>query len=408
MNIQDADKILHELSEEADTALYDIFKKIDKTSEILTKKILDAFREERISASHFDSTTGYGYDDKGRDALDRIYAKVFGKEAAFVRHNLVSGTHALTVALFGILRPGDVMLSVTGKPYDTLDEVIGLSGNPGDGSLRDFGVIYRETPLGADFTPELSDKAVKMVYIQRSKGYLDRPTLSVADINEITAKVHALRPDVFVVVDNCYGEFTEENEPDADLLVGSLIKNPGGGIAESGGYVAGSAKAVELVSYRFTCPGIGLECGATLGQNRNMYKGLFFAPHIVAQALKTAHFAAYVFEKLGFDVYPLWQEKRYDIIQTVRLGDPEKLCAFCRGIQAGSPVDSFARPEPWAMPGYSDEVIMAAGTFTQGASLELSADGPIRAPYIVFMQGGLTYESGKIGILSAAREVLGK
>jgi len=408
MNIQEADKILDNLSEEADAALADIFKKIDKTSEILTKKILDAFREERISASHFDSTTGYGYDDKGRDALDRIYAKVFGKEAAFVRHNLVSGTHALTVALFGILRPGDVMLSVTGKPYDTLDEVIGLSGNPGDGSLRDFGVIYRETPLGADFTPELSDKAVKMVYIQRSKGYLDRPTLSVADINEITAKVHSVRPDVFVVVDNCYGEFTEENEPDADLLVGSLIKNPGGGIAESGGYVAGSAKAVELVSYRFTCPGIGLECGATLGQNRNMYKGLFFAPHTVAQALKTAHFAAYVFEKLGFDVYPLWQEKRYDIIQTVRLGDPEKLCAFCRGIQAGSPVDSFARPEPWAMPGYSDEVIMAAGTFTQGASLELSADGPIRAPYIVFMQGGLTYESGKIGILSAAREVLGK
>ena len=408
MNTQEIDKKLEELSEEADTALYDIFKKIDKTSEILTKKVLDAFREERISASHFDSTTGYGYDDKGRDSLDRIYAKVFGKEAAFVRHNLVSGTHALTVALFGILRPGDVMLSVTGKPYDTLDEVIGLSGNPGDGSLKDFGVIYRETALGADFTPELADKAVKMVYIQRSKGYLDRPTLSVADINEITAKVHAIRPDVFVVVDNCYGEFTEENEPDADLLVGSLIKNPGGGIAESGGYVAGSAKAVELVSYRFTCPGIGLECGATLGQNRNMYKGLFFAPHIVAQALKTAHFAAYVFEKLGFDVYPSWQEKRYDIIQTVRMGEAEKLCAFCRGIQAGSPVDSFARPEPWAMPGYSDEVIMAAGTFTQGASLELSADGPIRAPYIVFMQGGLTYESGKIGILSAAREVLGE
>ena len=408
MNTQEIDKKLEELSEGADTALYDIFKKIDKTSEILTKKVLDAFREERISASHFDSTTGYGYDDKGRDSLDRIYAKVFGKEAAFVRHNLVSGTHALTVALFGILRPGDVMLSVTGKPYDTLDEVIGLSGNPGDGSLKDFGVIYRETALGADFTPELADKAVKMVYIQRSKGYLDRPTLSVADINEITAKVHAIRPDVFVVVDNCYGEFTEENEPDADLLVGSLIKNPGGGIAESGGYVAGSAKAVELVSYRFTCPGIGLECGATLGQNRNMYKGLFFAPHIVAQALKTAHFAAYVFEKLGFDVYPSWQEKRYDIIQTVRMGEAEKLCAFCRGIQAGSPVDSFARPEPWAMPGYSDEVIMAAGTFTQGASLELSADGPIRAPYIVFMQGGLTYESGKIGILSAAREVLGE
>lgn len=405
MNDTEINERLAALSDEAEDALAPIFRRLDKTSAFLTGKVLDAFREEKVSVSHFDATTGYGYDDKGRDTLERIYSRVFGTEAALVRHSIMSGTHALTIGLFGLLRPGDVMLSVTGKPYDTLDEVIGLSGSPGCGSLKDYGVIYRECPLGADFSDALKDKAVKIVYIQRSKGYLDRPTLSVEEINKIADKVHSLS-DAYVVVDNCYGEFTEETEPRADLIIGSLIKNPGGGLAESGGYLAGTKRAVELASYRFSCPGIGLECGATLGQTKNMYKGLFFAPHAVAQALKTAHFAAYIFGALGFDAFPVWEEKRYDIIQTVRLGTPEELCAFCRGIQAGSPVDAYVRPEPWDMPGYSDKVIMAAGTFTQGASLELSADGPLRAPYTVFMQGGLTFESGRIGILSAAREVL--
>lgn len=404
VKIMDIEKKLEELTEEAETALAPVFREIDRTSEKNTKKVMDAFREEKVSTSHFDATTGYGYDDKGRDGLERIYAKVMGKEAALVRHNIISGTHALTLALFGLLRPGDEMLSVTGKPYDTLDQVIGLDGKSGNGSLRDFGVIYKESPLGADFTPMIS-KNTKMVYIQRSKGYLNRPTLSAEEISAITAQVRKIS-DAYVVVDNCYGEFTAESEPDADLLIGSLIKNPGGGLAESGGYIVGSERAVELVSYRYSCPGIGAECGASLGQTKYMYKGLFFAPHAVAQALKTAHFTAYLFEKLGFEVAPKWDEKRFDIIQTVSLGTPEGLCAFCRGIQAGSPVDAYVTPEPWDMPGYLDPVIMAAGTFTQGASLELSADGPLRAPYTAFMQGGLTYESGKIGILSAARNVL--
>ena len=398
-----SDKLIA-LEKQAERDLAPMFAETDEIAFYNTQKVMEAYRELRVSESSFASTTGYGYDDRGRETLDEVYARVFGTESALVRHQIVNGTHALTVGLYGLLRPGDTMLAVTGKPYDTLDEVIGITGKPDDGSLRDFGVNYRQCELGEDFVPMLDD-SVKVVFIQRSKGYLDRRTLAVAEINDIIDRVRA-HSDAFVVVDNCYGEFTEKTEPHADLLIGSLIKNPGGGIAETGGYLAGSARAVELASYRLTSVGIGGEVGATLGNNRNMFKGFFFAPHVVAQAVKTALFASYIFEKLGYGVEPDWKTVRHDIIQTVRLETPEALCAFCRGIQKGSPVDAFVTPEPWDMPGYGDPVIMAAGTFTQGSSIELSADGPMRPPYLAYFQGGLTYESGKIGILTAAQEIL--
>ena len=407
---------LLEIVREAEERLAPLFARLDKVAESGTAKVMAAFREERVSNGMFASTDGYGYDDRGRDVLDKIYARVFDAEAAFVRSSVLSGTHALAIGLFGLLRPGDTLLALTGKPYDTLDEVIGLSGEAGRGSLKDFGVTYKEVPLSADGGADLAaitaalkaDPKVKVAFIQRSKGYLDRRTLSVSEIGEIVKTVRAVS-DAFVMVDNCYGEFVEETEPTAvgaDLIVGSLIKNPGGGMAECGGYLAGTARAVELCGYRYTAPGVGLEIGASLGQNKNMYKGLFSAPHTVAQALKTAHLCAYMFEKLGYETSPRWDEPRYDIIQTVKCGTADGLIAFCRGIQYGSPIDAFVTCEPWDMPGYNDPVIMAAGTFTQGASLELSADGPVRPPYIAFMQGGLTYESGKLGIISAATEML--
>ena len=417
--MQFCERIL-ELAEQAEKALEPIFKEIDAVSFANTQKIMNAFREHRVSEANFAASSGYGYDDRGREVLDAIWADVMGAEAAFVRHSIANGTQALTIGLFGLLRPGDVMFSIAGKPYDTLDEVIGNSGVAGNGSLRDFGVEYRQADLFSDgsFDKETIAKVIaeekdriKVIFIQRSKGYLNRKTLSVDDIGDIISFVRPLCPDAYVVVDNCYGEFTETREPTAvgaDMIIGSLIKNPGGGIAESGGYIAGSAKAVELASYRLTSVGCGLEVGATLGQNKSLYKGLFYAPHTTAQAIKTAHLAAYMFGKdgLGFDVEPAWNEKRYDIIQSVITHSAEGLCAICRGIQAGSPVDSFVTPEPWDMPGYSDKVIMAAGAFTQGSSIELSADGPLREPYTAYLQGGLTYESGKIGILSAAQEAL--
>ena len=401
------------LAREAEAALSDIFAEIDRVSYIGACRVLDAFREERVSDACFGSTTGYGYDDRGREVLDRVWSRVFGTEAALVRHNFVNGTHALSTALFGLLRPNDTLLSVAGKPYDTLDGVIGISGKTGDGSLADFGVNYAQIEMTAEGGLDVeaivervkTDKSVKVVFIQRSKGYLNRRTLSPDEISAVYDAVHATREGVYVVVDNCYGEFTAEYEPRADMLVGSLIKNPGGGMALTGGYIAGSERAVELASYRLTTVGTGGEVGATLGQNRTMYQGLFYAPHTTAAAIKTAHLAAYIFEKMGYDTYPSWNETRYDIIQTVITHDPDILCAFCRGIQAGSPVDSFVTPEPWDMPGYSDPVIMAAGAFIQGSSVELSADGPIRPPYTVYFQGGLTYESGKIGILTAADAV---
>ena len=405
---------IQELAKQAEEKLSAQFAHIEQIAFENTQKVMDAFREHRVSDTMFQSTSGYGYDDRGRDVLEEVWADVMGAESAIVRHTIISGTHALSIGLFGILRPGDVMYSVAGKPYDTLEEVIGISGTPGNGSLKDFGVDYEQTDLTEDGTfhfeeigqklRALGDRA-KMVFVQRSKGYLNRKTLSVAEIGELVRFVKSIRPETYVVVDNCYGEFVETTEPaavGADLIIGSLIKNPGGGMAETGGYLAGTRRAVELASYRMTSVGIGAEAGATLGQNKLMYKGLFYAPHTTAQALKTAHLAAYIFEQLGYTVEPRWNEERHDIIQSVIMESEEGLCAFCRGIQKGSPVDAFVTPEPWAMPGYGDRVIMAAGAFTQGSSIELSADGPIRPPYTAFFQGGLTYESGKIGILSAA------
>lgn len=413
-------KKIQDLATEAELALGAQFGHIEEVAFLNTQKVMDAFRTHRVSDSCFQSTSGYGYDDRGREVLEAVWADVMGAEAAVVRQTIISGTHALSIGLFGILRPGDVMYSVAGKPYDTLEEVIGISGTPGNGSLRDFGVDYEQTDLNPDGTfhfAEIEDKLrtlgarAKMVFVQRSKGYLNRKTLSVDEIGELVKFVKNISPETFVVVDNCYGEFVETKEPcavGADLVIGSLIKNPGGGMAETGGYLAGTRRAVELASYRMTSVGIGAEAGATLGQNKSMFKGLFYAPHTTAQALKTAHLAAYMFEKLGYVVEPRWDEERHDIIQSVIMGSAEGLCAFCRGIQAGSPVDAFVTPEPWAMPGYGDQVIMAAGTFVQGSSIELSADGPLRAPYTAFFQGGLTYESGRIGIMSAAQSVLGE
>ena len=415
--MQTSEKLV-QLTNEAEAALAPLFTKIDQRAFENTKRVMDAFREHRVSDGMFQSSSGYGYDDHGREVLDRIWADVFGAEAALVRHNIVSGTHALTVGLFGILRPGDVMYSVAGRPYDTLEEVIGISGTAGDGSLRDFGVEYEETALNDDGTfrfVEIEEKLkrlgkkAKMVFVQRSKGYLNRKTLSVDDIGELVRFVKRISPETYVVVDNCYGEFVDTKEPcavGADLCIGSLIKNPGGGMAETGGYLAGTRRAVELAAYRLTSVGLGMEVGATMGQNKPMYKGLFYAPHTTAQALKTAHLAAYIFEHLGFAVEPHWDEERHDIIQSVITRSEKGLCAFCQGIQKGSPVDAFVTPEPWAMPGYADRVIMAAGAFTQGSSIELSADGPLREPYTAFFQGGLTYESGKIGILFAAEAMI--
>lgn len=401
------------LAKQAEERLIPFFNELDNTAFINQQRVMNAFKSAKLSESHFFATTGYGYNDRGRDVIDEIFADIFGCEDALVRNNFVSGTHALATALFGVLRPGDILFSVTGKPYDTLDEIIGIT--PSKGSLAEFGVNYRQADFKdgkVDFESikgTLVNEKIKAVFIQRSKGYFNRPTLSCAEIGEIVKTVKSISPDTVVIVDNCYGEFCETKEPThygADIIVGSLIKNAGGGMADSGGYIAGKRDLVELCAYRLTSPGIGKEVGATFGQNRNILKGLFYAPHTVKESLKTAMFASSLFSLMGYSVNPDYNEKRNDIIQVIELKCKEKLLAFCRGIQYGSPIDSYVTPEPWDMPGYSDEVVMAAGTFTQGASIELSADAPIREPFNVFFQGGLTYESGKIGILSAAKEVL--
>lgn len=409
---------LRKLGALAEKELAGIFGKIDEVSLINTERVLDVFREERVSESMFAPSTGYGYGDFGRDAIDRIAAKVLGGESGFMRPSILCGTHAITVGLFGLLRPGDTLLSVTGSPYDTLREVIGLEGDSGNGSLADFNIKYKEVELvdgdvdmaGIKAAIEECRDTLKVVFIQRSKGYMNRKTLSSEEIGKIASSSKKWAgKDIFVVVDNCYGEFTETCEPvscGADLIIGSLIKNPGGGMADIGGYLVGSERAVELAGYRLCCPGVGLEAGASLGQNRNMLRGLFYAPHTVAQALKTAHFAAYVFDALGYTVSPGAFEVRHDIIQTVQLGSAEALVGFCAGIQSASPVDSHVIPEAWDMPGYNDPVVMAAGAFVGGASIELSADGPVRPPYTAFLQGGLTFESGKLGILAAAGKCL--
>lgn len=412
MSISIDDKI-YKIASRAEADLAERFREIDAAAFQNQKKVLQAFIDNRVSVASFNPTTGYGYDDGGREALDRIYAQVFGAEAALVRHNIVNGTHCLAIALFAVLRPGDTLLAVTGKPYDTLEEVIGISGE-GTGSLREFGVKYEQVDL-AGGRPDLEaikkalHSGVKAVIIQRSKGYDWRDSVSVAEIGEIIAAVRQVKPDTVCIVDNCYGEFVETSEPteaDADLIAGSLIKNPGGGLAQTGGYLAGKAKYVEMAAYRQTCPGIGAECGATLGQNRFMYQGLFMAPHAVAQAVKAAALCGGIMEALGYEVNPRPLDRRSDIIQAVKLGDEEKLIRFIQAIQAASPVDSYALPLPWDMPGYRHQVIMAAGTFVSGASIELSADAPIKPPYVCFMQGGLTYESAKIAIMHAASQVM--
>lgn len=412
-----SDKTL-KLVSEAEESIKEQFKHIENICEINQLRVMKAFADNRVSDSHFVATTGYGYDDLGRDTLDRVYADIMDAEDALVRHNFISGTHTISTALFAVLRPNDILVSITGKPYDTLEEVIGIQGEAGNGSLKDFGVKYVQIDLKHDGTPDLEQikftlthMNVKAVTIQRSKGYGWRPTYSAKDIGALIEFVKEISPETICIVDNCYGEFVETEEPTAygaDLIAGSLIKNPGGGLAPTGGYIAGKQKYVELCAYRLTSVGIGKEAGASLGFNRQMYQGLFMAPHVVSQALKAAVLCSAVFEKLGFEVDPKPNEIRHDIIQSIKFGDPDKVTAFCQGIQKGAPVDSFVTPEPWDMPGYSSQVIMAAGAFVQGASIELSADAPIKPPYIAYMQGGLTYESAKLGIMVAADKMLRK
>lgn len=386
------------------------FAELDKLCEYNGQRVLKAFIDNRVSEMHLKGTTGYGYNDDGRDKLDAVFAQVLGAEDALVRHNFVNGTHALTTALFGVLRPRDTMLSVTGMPYDTMQEVI-LGENCG--SLRDFGVNFAMIPLLSDGMPDYSKIAERaaeanLAYIQRSRGYSLRPSYDIATIERIIQAVRSANKDCIIMVDNCYGELVEDKEPTAvgaDLIVGSLIKNLGGGIAETGGYIAGRADLIEQCSFRLTCPGAGKEVGCSLNQSRGMYMGLFHAPEAVCSALKTSVFAAAFFEQLGYEAFPKYNEKRTDIIAALKLGTPEKLIAFCEGIQSGSPIDSSAAPEPWDMPGYDSKVIMAAGAFTMGASIELSADAPLREPYAVWLQGGLTFPTGKAGIMLAARRM---
>ncbi len=391
------------------------FARIDAVAQANTQRVLAAFQKHRVAESYFTGTTGYGYDDLGRDKLDEIYAGLFGTEDALVRIQFVNGTHAIACALFGALKAGDVLVSAVGAPYDTLLGVVGAV-DKGHGSLKDYGVEYRQVELVEDapdkagLAQAVRDSRVKAVLIQRSKGYATRASLSVDEIGELCAIVRQNNPNAAILVDNCYGEFVEEREPThvgADLVVGSLIKNPGGGLAPTGAYIAGRRDLVEGAAMRLTCPGIGKECGSTLGNNRLLYQGLFLAPHTVAQAVKTAVFAARLMELLGYETQPRSDEVRHDIIQMIHLKEPEAVKRFCKGIQSGAPVDSYVTPEPWDMPGYDSQVIMAAGAFIQGASIELSADAPMREPYTVYLQGGLTYESGKTGVMLAAEELLG-
>ncbi|MEE1011172.1 MAG: aminotransferase class V-fold PLP-dependent enzyme [Acutalibacteraceae bacterium] len=385
------------------------FDEIDSIAEYNQQKVLSSFINNRVSETDFAGSTGYGYGDTGRDKLDRIYADIFGAEDAIVRHSFTCGTHTLAVALYGVLRPGDTMLCVTGTPYDTIHSVIGISGE-GMGSLKDFGVNYAQVDLDENGRPDMNaiEKALemkpKMVYIQRSRGYSLRPSLSVDEIGRIASLVHS-KCDAVVMVDNCYGELVEKIEPTevgADLMAGSLIKNAGGSIARTGGYIAGRADLVELCAYRATTPGLGKEVGCTLGENRNMFMGIFHAPHVVGESLKAAVFAAALFEEFGFKVTPSSDESRHDIIQALCLENADRLVEFCRGIQSGAPVDSYVTPEPWDMPGYDSKVIMAAGAFILGSSIELSADAPLREPFAVWMQGGINFHSAKVAIMLAA------
>lgn len=414
MNVNDIRPEVYELAREAEAEIKEQFERIDRIAMINTHKVMAAFQDNKVSDSCFAGTSGYGYDDLGREVLDNVYAQVFKTEAALVRIGFVNGTHALSAALFAMLKPGDTLLSVTGLPYDTLRNAIGIEGNC-HGSLKFYGIDYKQVDLKngepdhEGIKSALSDKSVAAVLIQRSRGYDNRKAFSAEEIGEICKTIRSVSPDVKIMVDNCYGEFTGEHEPTeygVDLMAGSLIKNPGGGLAPTGGYIVGRKELVENAAMRLTTPGIGGECGATLGNNRLLFQGLFMAPHIVAQAIKTMTFCSAMMKKIGFESSPAPDEVRSDIIQMVTLKTPENMKKFCRGIQGGAPVDSYVTPEPWQMPGYNVPVIMAAGAFVQGSSIELSADGPMREPYTLYIQGGITYESGKLGIMMAVNEML--
>ena len=415
MKISDIRSEVYEMAAQAQRRLDARFREIDAVAEANTRRVMEAFQNQRVSEACFAGTTGYGYDDLGRETLDKIYAEIFHTEAALVRLQFVNGTHALTAGMFALAKPGEKLLAVTGAPYDTLRTAIGIAGEA-FGSLRFYGIEYGQVELTEKGEPDYAaiaeavrETKVSGVMIQRSRGYEDRKALSVAEIGKIVQTVKAVRPTVWVMVDNCYGEFTEEIEPTdvgADLIAGSLIKNPGGGIAPTGAYLAGKKTLVERAAARLTTPGIGGECGSTLGSSRLLFQGLFLAPHVVAQALKTACFCAAMMEQLGIETSSGALEPRADIIQMIKLGSPERMKRFCLGIQAGAPVDAYVTPEPWTMPGYDCPVIMAAGAFVQGSSIELSADGPMREPYIAYMQGGLSYESGKLGIMMAVSAML--
>lgn len=417
MNIFDffpIDKRLVDLAREVEQECRDDFAKIEDTAAYNTAKVLHAYQQARVSTECLQGTTGYGYGDRGRDTLDQAVAQALGTEDALMRHNFVSGTHALTVALFGVLRTGDTIVSLTGRPYDTLTGVIGLDGDRESGSLKNFGITYKELPLLPDGTPDYDAvpqavRGAKVAYIQRSRGYSLRPALTIDEIERLVKNVRQTNPAGVVMVDNCYGEFVEKKEPAAagvDLVIGSLIKNAGGGIARTGGYIAGKEKWVAQCAERLTCIGMGKEVGCTLDLNRELYYGFYHAPETTANALKTADFAAVLFGALGYDCYPKPGTTRGDIVEAICLRDAPRLIAFCRGIQKGSPVDSHLTPEPWDMPGYQSKIIMASGAFTAGASIELSADAPLRTPYAVWLQGGITYPTGKIGVLQAAQNLL--
>lgn len=414
MNVNDIRPEVYELARQAEEEIRPQFERIDRIAMLNTRKVMTAFQDSKVSDSCFAGTTGYGYDDLGREVLDKVYAQVFCTEAALVRIGFVNGTHALSAALFGILKPGDTLLSVTGLPYDTLRNAIGIEGDC-HGSLKFYGINYKQVDLKngeADLDAikaALADRSISAVLIQRSRGYENRKALSAEEIGEICSAVKSVAPNVTVMVDNCYGEFTGEHEPTeygVDIMAGSLIKNPGGGLAPTGGYIVGRKELVENAAMRLTTPGIGGECGASLGNNRLLFQGFFMAPHIVAQAIKTVTFCSAMMKKIGFESSPAPDEARNDIIQMVTLKNAENMKKFCRGVQAGAPVDSYVTPEPWQMPGYNVPVIMAAGAFVQGSSIELSADGPMREPYTLYVQGGITYESGKLGIMMAVNEML--
>ena len=415
MKISDIRPEVYDMARRAQERIKHRFEAIDAVAEVNTRRVMEAFQDNKVAEACFAGTTGYGYDDLGRDTLDKIYAQIFGTEAALVRIGFVNGTHALTAAMFALVKPGDTILAATGMPYDTLRTAIGINGAE-HGSLKFYGIDYAQVDMTPEGEPDYeaiakaaADPKVSAVMVQRSRGYDDRKALSVEEIGRICRCVKEANPKAKIMVDNCYGEFTDTLEPShvgADIIAGSLIKNPGGGLAPTGGYIAGTKELVDRAAMRLTTPGIGGECGSTLGNNRLLFQGLFMAPHVVAQALKTAVFCSAMMEELGLESSPGVDEKRGDIIQMVKLGSPENMKRFCLGIQAGAPVDSYVTPEPWPMPGYDCPVIMAAGSFIQGSSIELSADGPIREPYTVYMQGGLTYESGKLGIMMAVSAML--